>query len=154
MRLSVPMIVCVLVLAGGCGSSGGGDASTASGKTNPQNSPMANASNAGGGSTNSAGGVSEADLGVPFYPGSTVDAANNGDTKTESQGKTLINSNHVTNDPPDKIASFYKEKLPGFQNYPAGDSTMFKGKGSNGNDVSIAIGKEGDHSTINIISGK
>jgi len=56
------------------------------------------------------GGVqaTEADVGVPFYPGATVDA---GATKAESPAGTAWTVRLTSKDSPARVAEFYRDKL-------------------------------------------
>jgi hypothetical protein len=60
----------------------------------------------GGKSTMGATTVTEAELGVPYYPGST--AAENGDLKMDSAESSSYTSIHDTSDGPQKVVDFYK----------------------------------------------
>jgi hypothetical protein len=53
--------------------------------------------------------VSEADLGVPFYPGSTP--MEGGAMRVASGDSTMLRMNLQSNDAPDKVAAFYRDKL-------------------------------------------
>jgi len=54
-------------------------------------------------------GISEADLGLPFYPGSTE--APGGTKATNDKGATTVISYRNTNDDPSKVVEFYTAKL-------------------------------------------
>jgi hypothetical protein len=54
------------------------------------------------------GKVSEADLGVPFYPGSTEAP---GSMKVDEKGKKMVSSSRQTSDPGSKVVEFYISKL-------------------------------------------
>jgi hypothetical protein len=77
-----------------------------------------------GNSINMGTGVSEADLGLPFYPDS-VEVANGGMT-TETGGVKSVVSMRTTKDDPDKAIAFYKDKVEGgtASNTKAGDMKM------------------------------
>lgn len=55
-----------------------------------------------------ANAVSEADLGVPFYPGSKDTPSS---MKITSNGKTAFSSMRTTTDDPSKVLDFYTQKL-------------------------------------------
>ena len=98
--------------------------------------------------------VTEADLGVPIYPGSTPDVTAGGEMKKVGTGFTTAASNRASDDSSDKVLTFYKGKLPAFEAAQNGDVASLKGTGSNGGEVEIGITKNGDHSSISIINTK
>lgn len=53
--------------------------------------------------------VTEADLGVPLYPGAT--ATENGSTKVNSPDGTMAMVQLESRDPADRVAAFYREQL-------------------------------------------
>ena len=59
-------------------------------------------------STGSAGGVSEADLGVPIYPGAS---RREGGMQINSASGSMVTVVFSTSDPVDKVVAFYKDKL-------------------------------------------
>lgn len=61
--------------------------------------------------------VSEADLGMPFYPGS---AESGKGSKMEVNGKKSISSIRTTSDSPEKVIEFYKSRLANVQSTYAG----------------------------------
>ena len=51
--------------------------------------------------------VTEADLGVPFYPGAKLD----GGAVSSGPDGSSASANLVTTDPPEKVLAFYRERL-------------------------------------------
>lgn len=80
---------------------------TTSPDATPATSPDATPATTGGG-TASMGGVTEADLGVPFYPGSKEKP--NASAKTSANGMDVVTCVRTTSDAPDKVLAFYKDK--------------------------------------------
>ena len=142
MKLKYVTLALYMLIAFGCKgtSDSGTDAQSGGGATKGQSSAPR------------ASGVTEADLGVPFYPGSTPDDSVGGDAKEVGTAHTTVGSNHVSSDSADKVLAFYKEKLPKFESSKAGGADLMTGKGSNGGEVAISITKDGDHSKIIIVN--
>jgi len=95
--------------------------------------------------TNDTGKIA-ASLGDDMYPGATV---NEGGSDVNLGGKHIVTANLATNDPPDKVADYYKQR------YPSSISSQSEGKASivhkdGGNVVSIAIENEGGKTLIHI----
>jgi hypothetical protein len=92
--------------------------------------------------------VNEADLGVPFYPGSTEKP--NESMTTSSNGKKSILSRRTTTDEPDKVIAFYKDKVKDGKDSTAtvGDmkTAALNGKAGNG-EVSVTATKQGSGNT-------
>jgi len=97
-----------------------------------------------------AGLVSEADLGLPFYPGSE-DAGKGMSNKVEAQGKKVVTCIRTSKDTPDKVLEFYQPKVmnPTQATADSGEvkSVTISGKLANGADVSIAASKDGSKDT-------
>lgn len=53
--------------------------------------------------------ISEAELGLPFYPGSKD--VEYGSSKSEGGGQSMYSMNRSTSDLPDKVIAFYKDKF-------------------------------------------
>jgi hypothetical protein len=123
------MIVVGLLIAG-CGKS-----DPAAGGTTDSSGTTKTADKASG---DAAGGVSEADLGVPFYPGSTDKAAAMSKVDT-SEGTNFV-STRTTTDATDKVVAFYKDAITkaGYQVSGGTDTGIggMKGKGTITIDVS------------------
>lgn len=97
------------------------------------------ATNSKGETVNVGGGVTEQDLGVPFYPGST-EVPNGGMKATTSQGNEALSSRTTTDDP-SKVVAFYTEKLGKPEsNFSSSDVTMATWK-SGKNSTVLQIGK-------------
>lgn len=56
------------------------------------------------------GGITEAELGLPFYTGSTEDSMG-ASTKSDVNGQHVVVSMRTTKDDPSKVIDFYKEKV-------------------------------------------
>jgi hypothetical protein len=136
--VNITVALCFLV-AVGCK---GGDAGTGANTGTTANQGQASGANP------QAGGVTEADLGVPIYPGSSSE--NEGESKMVGSAKTTVSSVRTSPDSTDKIVQFYKDKLPKFEASKADDMNVFTGTGTNGGQVTIGIKKDGDHSEITI----
>jgi hypothetical protein len=67
-------------------------------------------STTGGDMSATVGGVTEADLGLPFYTGSTEDSMG-ASSKSEVNGQNVVVSMRTTKDDPSKVIDFYKEKV-------------------------------------------
>jgi len=55
--------------------------------------------------------VSEADLGVPIYPGAQLDDAGAGASRVETPDGTMVMVQLTSSDPADKVAAFYRAQL-------------------------------------------
>lgn len=101
--------------------------------------------------------VSEADLGLPFYPGST--ANDMGSSKTQTDKGTFIQSIRTTADDPDKVGDFYKDKVEKPEKNdattPSAKVLGLKGKRKDGADVVItAIAERGKSTTVTVSVSK
>lgn len=91
--------------------------------------------------------ITETELGVPFYPGSTLDPKGN-------NGKFVDATHHNydtqrnTPDSPDKVVAFYKEKLKGAKAAGGMDTFRVTGTLDSGATYTITIQKQGDHTMI------
>lgn len=86
--------------------------------------------------------VTEAELGIPFYPGSTP---GDGSMKMNADGRTSVMSVRLTSDDPVKVTGFYKSKVkePNESSMTA-DGTVqatVTGKLENGADVAVMAAK-------------
>lgn len=94
--------------------------------------------------------VSEADLGLPFYPGSE-DAGKGMSSKIEAEGKKVVTCVRTSKDDPDKVLEFYQPKIknPSQATGNSGElkSATISGKLDSGADVSIAATKDGSKDT-------
>ena len=89
--------------------------------------------------------VSEAELGVPIYPGAEVVQSGQLAKTTDSASGIAASYSLTTNDSFDKVASFYRSNLKDVQH--AMDQTM------GGQRMSLFMtGKEGDMRTIQVIA--
>ena len=106
--------------------------------------------------TMGAGAVSEADLGVPFYPGS--EESKDAGLTMISQGPTgkTAMSSRVSKDAPSKVIDFYKDKIPGGKaaSMAIGEGSMssISGKLANGAQVSVTATNDGKKDTVVMVS--
>ncbi|HLK13515.1 MAG TPA: hypothetical protein VKT78_01810 [Fimbriimonadaceae bacterium] len=101
-----------------------------------------------------AGIVKEADLGVPFYPGSQESAAAgipsmiSEDPKTKT--KTVVSS-RTTKDDPDKVVEFYKDKIqnpkPASVSTPPSKMATLSGNLSDGSEFGLLVSNDGKSDT-------
>jgi hypothetical protein len=113
----------ICVVAVGC--SQGGDA-TANAPATTENSPAVSANNSAPTTAPpSANEVTEAELEVPIYPGSVVDA------KQEYKMASAQQSVRTTTDDPKKVADFYMAKVNGLklEEHTSGDAINWLGEG-------------------------
>lgn len=86
--------------------------------------------------------VSEADLGLPFYPGS--EATTGRDTKIDAKGKISVICYRTTSDDPSKVGEFYKGKIKDVSSTSSGEMAMISGKLADGRRVAVmAMKKDG-----------
>ena len=103
-----------------------------------------------------AGAVSEADLGVPFYPGSE-ESKDAGMTVVSQgpNGKTAMSS-RLSKDAPSKVIDFYKDKIPGGKtaSMTLGEGSMssISGKLANGAQISVTATNDGKKDTVVMVS--
>lgn len=89
--------------------------------------------------------VSEAELGVPFYPGSSATEA---DSSFTADGKTSSISIRTTADAPGKVIEFYKGELDKVESDTnAGIASVLVGKKGD-RDVSVMVSVEQGKTTI------
>ena len=88
--------------------------------------------------------VTEADLGLPFYPGATVDKEHVG--KMDDAEHTAIVLPLKTTDTPEKVAAFYREKLKAMSEGRQfvdlshdGDVTLMLADEKGGTDLSVSV---------------
>jgi hypothetical protein len=101
------------------------------------------------------GSVSEADLGAPFYPGSTEGGL--GMSATVDSGDNKVTTCvRTTKDDPTKVLEFYQSKVmnPTQASGNAGPmkTASISGKLDSGADISIACTKDGDKDTNVIVT--
>jgi hypothetical protein len=107
-----------------------------------------------GNSTTVGFGVTEADLGLPFYPDST-EVANGGST-SNANGVHSVMCQRTTKDDPEKVTAFYKDKIEGGEssNSTMGDMKMASlsgGKLKDGSEVAVmAMKNKGEDTSITI----
>lgn len=89
--------------------------------------------------------VTEAELGVPFYPGSTEKPGTG--FKFEGKGEKSYMSVRVTSDTPDKVADFYKGKVKGSTSGGGADMMIVTGLLDSGAKFSVSATKKEDGKT-------
>lgn len=96
--------------------------------------------------------VTEADLGVPFYPGSIEEP---GSAKIRLEEALQVSSNRSTTDPRAKVAEFYRQRLSRGYVSSTGETSIVTGKGADGEDyvISVTPGQPG-RTTISILVSK
>lgn len=99
--------------------------------------------------------ITEAELGLPFYPGST--SVN--DQKVDSGGKTSLICIRETKDDPAKVGAFYKDKFTVESNASANqggtDTVAMSGKLKDGRKVAVQVNKSGDSPTsVSVVVAK
>lgn len=101
-------------------------------------------------------GVSEADLGLPFYPGS-VDKPG-ASVKFEQAGEKTVASSRTSKDEPAQVVAFYKDKIedPKDSSVNSGDMKMgsLGGKLKDGAEVAIMASKTGSAETDVVVTVK
>jgi hypothetical protein len=134
-------VLCALMVAGCKGNGGDGASVAGSGQATAGTPSNPEIAAKGDGDT-----VTEADVQIPFYPGSIPDPSE-GNFKQVGSVFTTIISNRTSTDSADKVFAFYKGKQP---TWDSGTNPFFslRGTTSNGGNVQIAINKDGDHSKI------
>jgi len=143
-------MVAGLLLAAGCGSNPESTTVTNGGKS-------VNVTDNKGNSASLAGAVSEADLGLPFYAGSTEKSGGASMVVTDNGVKTAT-SDRTTKDDPDKVADFYKGKLKDVHVTPSNEGTtkmvVVNGTLDDGSEVAVTVAKEGSADTEITVSVK
>jgi hypothetical protein len=96
------------------------------------------------------GGVSEADLGLPYYPGSEEQK---GSSSTQDLPKQkIVMCIRTSKDDPEKVGEFYKDKMEGQSpsNSTAGDVKVMSmlGKLKNGSEASVSATRQGSKDTL------
>ncbi|MBS1702668.1 MAG: hypothetical protein JST12_13475 [Armatimonadetes bacterium] len=92
--------------------------------------------------------VTEADLGVPLYPSSTLSEI--GDTKMEVPEEKGAISLRYTSDEPSKVVEFYKPKLTEAKEMGSGDTMMLTGKVGDKGSFSMTLTKQNGKTLIRI----
>ena len=103
------------------------------------------------------GNVSEADLGVPFYPGSSEGTAGM-TSKVETDKEKVVTSVRTSKDDPSKVLAFYQPKVmnPSQSSATSGSTKVASISGTleNGTDITIGATKDGDNDTQIIVTAK
>lgn len=102
-----------------------------------------------GNTTFGAVSVTEGDLGLPFYPGSTEKPDTS--AKVDTPQGTTVSCTRTTKDEPKAVAEFYKGKFPSLQSssMDTGDTKIagVNGKLDDGSQVSMSATKKGSEDT-------
>lgn len=104
--------------------------------------------------TMSAGAVTEKDLGLPFYPGSS-ESKTGMSMITKTQDDTAVVCTRTTKDDPSKVVDFYKDKITDGKpvSMSGGGITSASVSGKlNGNDVSVSATNDGKSDTVVMVS--
>lgn len=96
--------------------------------------------------------VSESELGIEFYPGSSEVAGK--DMKIDADGKNTFMSNRSTSDAPDKVAEFYKGKVKGATTTGSAEFSTVNGKLENGADFMMMARVENGKTEIQVTTSK
>jgi len=96
--------------------------------------------------------VTEAQLGVPFYPGS--DAVSGKDMQVVADGKQSYVSFRSTSDSPEKVAEFYKGKVKGPTVTSSASNSAVTGKLDSGADFMMFARVDGGKTEIQIATSK
>ncbi len=98
--------------------------------------------------------VSEIELGLPFYPGSS--SIKGRDMKINADGKQTYLSARTTSDSPEKVVEFYKSKVKDPQTTSAAKFGSVIGKLEDGRDVNLmAMLKDDGTTEVQVsVSGK
>lgn len=103
------------------------------------------------------GTVTEADLGVPFYPRSKEGMAGM-TSKVDSDKEKIVTSVRTTTDDPSKVLEFYQPKVmnPSQSSATSGSTKVASISGTleHGTEITIGATKDGDKETQVIISTK
>lgn len=103
------------------------------------------------------GNVSEADLGVPFYPGSSEGTAGM-TNKIENDKEKIVTSVRTSKDDPSKVHEFYQPKVMNpSQSSATGGSTKvasISGTLEHGTEITIGATKDGDNDTQIVVTTK
>ena len=85
--------------------------------------------------------ISEAELGVPFYPGSEIDAKGN-NFKNVTDAIKDYETARTTSDSPKQVADFYVGKVKGGKATGGGDTMMVNGTTDSGATFSLVASKK------------
>lgn len=94
--------------------------------------------------------ISEAELGVPFYPGSEYDAKGN-NFKSVTDAVKEFDTQRTTSDTAKQVADFYMGKIKGAKMVGAGDTYKVDGKLDSGAAISCTASKQ-DGKTLIIVT--
>lgn len=103
------------------------------------------------------GNVSEADLGVPFYPGS-ADGTAGMSSKVETDKEKIVTSVRTSKDDLSKVLEFYQPKVmnPSQSSATSGSTKVASISGTleHGTEITIGATKDGDNDTQIIVTAK
>lgn len=94
------------------------------------------------------GTVSESELGLPFYPGST--AIEHRDMKADADGQHTVLSVRATEDAPSKVVEFYKSKVKGATVTTTDQIATMGGKLPDGGDLTLSAIINGKQTEISV----
>jgi hypothetical protein len=92
--------------------------------------------------------VTEAEMGLPYYPGSSAVAGR--DMKSNADGKQSLMSIRTSSDKPAKVTAFYKDKIKNPVNADMGDLSSLSGTLEDGRQVAILVSTTNGNSEITI----
>lgn len=97
--------------------------------------------------------VSESELGLPFYPGSTE--MEFGSSKLDGPDGTTLSMNRTSNDMPDKIVAYYKGKFKDPQTFDSNVNgaaqSQVSGKLADGAEAAVIAIREKDKDTTQVM---
>jgi len=130
--------------------------SDSKGNSMTANGSQVTTKSANGDSATIGANISESDLGLPFYPGSSE---KKGASMIATQnGVKSVMSSRTTKDLPSKVLDFYKGKVENGKpsNIDSGDNKiiMLSGKSNDGSDVEIMASKNGSADTEILVTVK
>jgi hypothetical protein len=98
--------------------------------------------------TGSAANVSEADLGVPIYPGAT---RREGGVNIRSGSKSMVTAVFTTSDSLGKVVDFYKDKMGTSSSFAqSGDGAVLSSSDNDKQGVMVTVGKDSSNGTTTI----
>lgn len=92
--------------------------------------------------------VTEAEMGLPYYPGSSAIAGR--DIKSNADGKQSLMSVRTSSDKPAKVTAFYKDKIKNPVTADMGDMSSVSGALEDGRQVAILVSASNGNSEITI----
>lgn len=93
--------------------------------------------------------ISEAELGVPFYPGSEIDSKGS-NFKNVTDAIKDYETARTTSDTPKQVADFYLDKVKGSKAVGGGDTMMVNGKLESGAVFSLVASKKDGKTAVKV----